>query len=115
VELDLRAIKDTLGLDILRAKTPEMARKELWSCLLVYSLLRESMLRMAMKSERSCRSQSLTATLQMTGNLWLANVVQDWGHRVRELLRTHQFSDSEMGPGANGPDEARQASQAATG
>jgi len=37
-------------------------------------------------------SLSLTATLQMIGNLWLANVVQDWGHRVRELLRTHQWT-----------------------
>ncbi|MEY4180759.1 MAG: hypothetical protein RLY70_4333, partial [Planctomycetota bacterium] len=40
----------TLGMDILRAKTPEMVRTELWSCLLVYNLLRESMLRTAMKS-----------------------------------------------------------------
>jgi hypothetical protein len=37
-------------MDILRAKTPEMVRTELWSCLLVYNLLRESMLRTAMKS-----------------------------------------------------------------
>ena len=104
VELDLRAIKDTLGMDILRAKTPEMVRTELWSCLLVYNLLRESMLRTAMKSERSCRSLSLTATLQMIGNLWLANVVQDLGHRVRELLRTHQLT-MQVGnrPGRNEP------------
>jgi hypothetical protein len=66
VELDLRAIKDTLGMDILRAKTPEMVRTELWSCLLVHNLPRESMLRTAMKSERSCRSLSLTATLPMS-------------------------------------------------
>jgi len=30
VELDLRNIKTTLGMEQLRCKTPEMARKELW-------------------------------------------------------------------------------------
>jgi hypothetical protein len=55
-------------MDILRAKTPEMVRTELWSCLLVYNLLRESMLQAAMRSGRACRSLSLTATLQMLGN-----------------------------------------------
>ncbi len=50
VELDIRAIKCTLGMDILRAKTPAMVRTELWSCLLVYNLLRESMLQAARHS-----------------------------------------------------------------
>src|SRR3989442_7783522 len=30
VELDLRAIKTALGMDIVRGKTPSMVRKELW-------------------------------------------------------------------------------------
>ena len=30
VELDLRNIKTTLGMEPLRCKTPEMVRKELW-------------------------------------------------------------------------------------
>jgi len=30
-ELDIRAIKDSLGLDFLRAKSPPMVRKELWA------------------------------------------------------------------------------------
>ena len=28
--LDLRSIKAALGMDVLRCKTPEMVRKELW-------------------------------------------------------------------------------------
>ena len=56
-------------MDILRAKTPETVRTELWSCLLVYNLLRESMLQAAMSNGRACRSLSLTATLQILGNL----------------------------------------------
>ena len=37
VELDIRSIKCSLGMDVLRAKTPEMVRIELWSCLLAYN------------------------------------------------------------------------------
>src|SRR5512132_2849203 len=29
-ELDLRSIKTALGMDVLRCRTPEMVRKELW-------------------------------------------------------------------------------------
>lgn len=90
VELDIRAIKVTLGMDFLRARTPEMLRTELWSCLLVYNLLRESMLEAALRSDRTCRSLSLTATLQIIGNLWLASAVHRFGPDVRELRVAHQ-------------------------
>jgi len=35
--MDLRNIKTTLGMEQLRCKTPEMARKELWVYLLAYT------------------------------------------------------------------------------
>jgi hypothetical protein len=34
-------LKIVLGMDVLRRKTPEMVRKELWLHLLVYNLVRE--------------------------------------------------------------------------
>lgn len=40
VELDIRSIKQTLGLDHLRCKTPGMVRRELWVTLLAYNLIR---------------------------------------------------------------------------
>ena len=40
VELDLRHLKTTLGMDILRCKTPSMVRKEIYVYLLAYNLLR---------------------------------------------------------------------------
>lgn len=43
VELDLRHLKTTLGMDELRGKTPEMVRKELSVHLLAYNLLRSLM------------------------------------------------------------------------
>jgi putative transposase len=39
-ELDLRCIKQTLNLDHMRCKTPAMVRKELWTTLLAYNLIR---------------------------------------------------------------------------
>ena len=92
VELDIRAIKCTLGMDILRAKTPEMVRTELWSCLLVYNLIRESMLQAALRSDRACRSLSLTATLQMLGNLWLLNAIRPADAALRALFLAHQIT-----------------------
>jgi IS4 transposase len=43
VELDLRHLKTTLGMDILRCKTPSMIRKEIYVFLLAYNLLRSLM------------------------------------------------------------------------
>ena len=40
VELDIRALKSTLGIDVLRCQTPETARKEIWVALLAYNLIR---------------------------------------------------------------------------
>ena len=40
VELDIRSIKCSLGMNVIRAKTPEMVRTEFWSCLLAYNLIR---------------------------------------------------------------------------
>jgi putative transposase len=39
-ELDLRSIKVTLQMDILRGQTPEMVRKEVWGHLLGYNIIR---------------------------------------------------------------------------
>ena len=42
-EVDLRSIKSTMKMDILRCKTPEMAQKEIWAYMLAYNLLRTVM------------------------------------------------------------------------
>jgi hypothetical protein len=41
--LELRSIKQTMQMDVLRCKTPAMVRKEMWGHLLVYNLLRATM------------------------------------------------------------------------
>lgn len=63
VELDIRSIKVTLGMDILRCKTPEMVRKEIWTCLLAYNLIRKTMLQAAHAAGVSPRELSFANAL----------------------------------------------------
>jgi len=42
-EVDIRSVKSTMKMDVLRCKTPEMVRKEIWAHLLAYNLLRTVM------------------------------------------------------------------------
>jgi len=71
VELDIRAIKCSLGMDILRAKSPHMVRTELWSCLLAYNLIRLKMLQSCAVGGRDPRSLSFTTTMQLLATNWL--------------------------------------------
>ena len=63
-ELDIRAIKKTMGMDILRCKSPAMVRKEIWTCLLAYNLIRKTMLEAAHQSRLSPRELSFATALQ---------------------------------------------------
>lgn len=76
-ELDTRAIKITMGMDILRCKTPEMVRKEMWTCLLAYNLIRQTMLQSARESGQSPRRLSFTAAMQSIAASWLVIVLSD--------------------------------------
>ncbi len=51
VELDIRNIKTTLGMEILNCRTPEMAEKELWVYLLAYNLIRLLMTQAALLAD----------------------------------------------------------------
>ncbi|MDK1039789.1 MAG: IS4 family transposase, partial [Actinomycetota bacterium] len=76
-ELDIRAIKITMGMDILRCKTPEMVRKEMWTCLLAYNLIRQTMLQSAQEAGVSPRALSFTAAMQSIAASWLVTALSD--------------------------------------
>ena len=76
-ELDIRAIKITMGMDILRCKTPEMVRKEMWTCLLAYNLIRRTLLQSARESGHRPRQLSFTAAMQSIAASWLVIVLSD--------------------------------------
>jgi hypothetical protein len=64
-ELDLRSIKVTLQMDVLRCKTPELVRKEIWAHALAYNLIRTVMAQAAAEHDGEPRSISFKATLQV--------------------------------------------------
>ena len=64
-ELDLRSIKITLQMDMLRCKTPELVRKEIWTHVLAYNLIRTVMAQAAASVGITPRSISFKATLQV--------------------------------------------------
>ena len=68
-ELDLRILKTVLGMDVLRSKTPEMVRKELWMYMVVYNLIRTVM------AQAAARAGLLPRTLSFTGALQAVNLV----------------------------------------
>jgi len=63
-ELDLRSLKTVMKMDVLRCKTPELVRKEIWTHILAYNLIRTIMAQAATKHELKPRSISFKGTLQ---------------------------------------------------
>jgi putative transposase len=63
-ELDLRSIKIVLGMDMLRCKTPEMVRKEIWMTLLGYNVIRALMVAAAAAHGGNPRKLSFKGALQ---------------------------------------------------
>lgn len=63
-EVDIRSIKSTMKMDILRCKTPEMVRKEIWAHLLAYNLLRTVMAVAASENDVEPRAISFKGAKQ---------------------------------------------------
>ena len=68
VEVDMRNIKTTLGMEHLRCKNPKMAIKELWVYLLAYNLIRLLMAQAALLADQIPRQLSFKHTVQ----IWMA-------------------------------------------
>jgi hypothetical protein len=63
-ELDLRSLKQTLQMDMLRCKTPELVRKEIWTHILAYNLIRTIMAQAATMHDVEPRTISFKGTIQ---------------------------------------------------
>lgn len=74
-ELDLRALKTTLQMDILRGQTPAMVRKEVWAHLLAYNVVRGLMVQAARGAGVRPEEVSFTGALQ-TLNAFLPHLRQ---------------------------------------
>ncbi|MEO1388433.1 MAG: IS4 family transposase [Cyanobacteria bacterium J06634_6] len=90
-EVNLRHLKTTLKMEMLSAKTPEMVRKEIWTHLLAYNLLRSVMEKAAplIDYQRSRLSLQGTRQLFMQTLALLATAPT----AVRQRLLAHLLKD----------------------
>jgi hypothetical protein len=83
-ELDLRSLKVTLGMDVLRCHTPEMVRKEVWAHLLAYNLIRTVMAQAAADQDLLPRELSFKGALQ-TMMAFVERLHEARGEQAEEL------------------------------
>ena len=89
VELDIRALKQTLQMDVLSCKSPEMVRREVWAHLLAYNLVRKVLAQAALAGEVTPRQLSFAGAVQtLNAFRWLLTVGAgpEDGRLVRALL-----------------------------
>lgn len=94
-ELDIRAIKKTMGMDVLRCKSPAMVCREMWTCLLAYNLIRQTLLQAAQESGLSPRQLSF-ATAMQTIAASLETLAWVEGERVAQLIAAQVSSLAEQ-------------------
>ena len=89
-EIDFCSLKVALQMDVLRCKTPELVRKEIWTHALAYNLIRTVIAQSAVRHEVSPRSISFKATMQILEAfqplLAMAKQSHDERHAVYEQL-----------------------------
>ena len=59
-----------MGLDVLRAQSPEMIEREIWAGVLAYNLIRQTMLAAALQADRAPRDMSFTVAMQKIAAGW---------------------------------------------
>jgi hypothetical protein len=90
VELKIRDIKQTLSMDLLRGRTPEMLRREIWGHLLAYNLIRQVMAQAARARHCSPRVLSFAAAQQTLDAFRVGlegNEGEAWQRQVAALLK----------------------------
>jgi hypothetical protein len=101
-ELDLRSIKISLQMDILRCKTPELVRKEIWTHVLAYNLVRTIIAQAAFKHGVQPRTLSFKGAMQtleafqplidFQGDRGSDFILKLYQH-VLDAIATHQVAD----------------------
>jgi Transposase DDE domain len=84
-ELNLRSLKTVMQMDVLRGKTPEMVRKELWAHFLAYNLIRKVMCQAAVQFGLKPWTISFKGTLQ-TLNAFALPMMTCSRDRLAELI-----------------------------
>ena len=83
-ELDIRSIKQTMKMDMLRCKTPELVRKEIWAHFLAYNLIRGVM------AEAARRHGLLPRQLSLQGARQTLDAFRSWPGGISSKRRLRQ-------------------------
>lgn len=86
VEISLRNIKTVMHMDILRGKTPEMVRKEIWVHLLAYNLIRKIMVQAAIAYQKRPTELSFKLALQTIKAFQQRGLLKDDSSEVHAKL-----------------------------
>jgi hypothetical protein len=101
-EIDLRSIKITMQMDLLRCKSPELVRKEIWTHVLAYNLIRTIMAQAASQFDIPPRSVSFKATIQILEAFqpviahqghWGIQHRQELYQQLLKAIATHRVAD----------------------
>lgn len=93
-ELDLRSLKQTMQMDILRCRTPELVRKKIWTHILAYNLIRTVMAQAATKHDIEPRTISFKGTVQTLEALQPLHAMQGNRNSEHRLHRYHKLLDA---------------------
>jgi hypothetical protein len=101
-ELDLRSLKQTMQMDVLRCKTPDLVRKEIWTHILGYNLIRTIIAQAASTHDlepRTIRFKGAIQTLEAFQPLIALQGDRDRMHReslyqqLLDAIATHRVAD----------------------
>ena len=96
-ELDLRSLKQSMHMDVLRCKTPEMVIKEVYCHLLAYNLLRGTMMESARRTGVTPRQLSVKGAMQAVESFTPAMMVVGNGETIYDAflktISTHRVAN----------------------
>jgi hypothetical protein len=93
-ELDLRSLKQTMQMDVLHCKTPALVRKELWTHMLAYNLIRTILAQSAHKHQLPPRSLSFKGAIQTLEAFQPVIALQGERDAARRLNLYHELLDA---------------------
>ena len=93
-ELDLQSLKRTMQMDVLRCKTPELVRKELWTHILAYNLIRTILAQAAQKHHLEPRSLSFKGAIQTLEAFQPVIALQGEHNTAHRLSLYHDLLDA---------------------
>ena len=104
VELNLRSVKEIMRMDILRCKTPEMVRKEIWAHILAYNLVRKIMTQAAVIHDKNPRQMSFKLAMQMMSAFRQAGILSEKNQSVYSVfLKAIAYKKIGTQPGRHEP------------